>query len=205
MVDLYWRAALVTGYIIIRWEKYGHKLSSKSSTYALLDDAWTNFIFQQREELMISCLFGSFTIVWSSFLRINVKCGASLCSNILQSFTFYSSGYNPVPLCTVWSNNAAFRDTQSLQGIFYSLFIFSWSVAPATNTGRHTVALRDLLYKDCLLLKCEKADSCERREKLPSSWRALTEFPHEELKWSQTGRKFNWWMFCSFVLSHDED
>lgn len=57
-------------------------------------------------------------------------------------------------------NNAVFRDAERLQGLFYHMFIFSWTVAPATDTGvlccAYTVALRHNLYKDCFLLNCEK-------------------------------------------------
>lgn len=121
--------------------------------------------------------------------------------------------YNDFPLCTVWNNNAAFRDTESLQGLFYRLFIFSWTVAPATNTGMlgsgYTVALRHL-YKDCFSLNCEKLLLVRGEKSFPRAelkrahrvprWPSLCEcWAVEVLKKCQVSYEFKWWMF--FIIS----
>lgn len=58
-------------------------------------------------------------------------------------------------------------------GLFYHLFIFSRTVASATNTGmlgsEYTVALRHFLYKDCFFLNCEKLLLVRKEKSLPPS------------------------------------
>lgn len=127
--------------------------------------------------------------------------------------------YNDFSLCRVWNNNAAFRDTESLPGLFCRLFIFSWTVAPATNTGMlgsgSTVALRHFSYKDSFSLNCEKLLLVRGEKSFPRAelrrarrvprWPSLCEcWAVEALTKCQVSYEFGRWTFLIMGLARTE-
>lgn len=145
------------------------------------------------------------------------SCGAPLLSNLLPSFTFYPSGSGTMTfLCILFETTMLYSEMQSLQGLFYLVFIFSWTVASATNTSmlvsRCTVALRHFLYKDCFSLNCEKLLLVRGQNSFPQAelkrahrvprWPRLCEcWAVEVLKKCQVSYGFKWWMF--FLMSSE--
>lgn len=75
------------------------------------------------------------------------------------------------------------------RGFFYHMFIFSWTMAPATNTGilcgGYTVALMRFLYKDCFSLICEKLLLVRGQKSFPP---AELKEAHRASRWQRTAR-----------------